>query len=90
MRTSGSHPPLLVRGLLGLYRCVVSPAIHVLSPSRCVYLPTCSEYAYIATARFGLVRGGWLTLRRLSRCHPFAAGGLDPVPSAPAEANRLP
>jgi putative membrane protein insertion efficiency factor len=63
------------------YKSVLSPALHVLSPSQCLYLPTCSEYAYIALTRFGPVKGSWLTLRRIARCHPFAKGGLDPVPN---------
>ena len=83
-------PPLLARAMLLLYRGALSPALHALSPSRCRYLPTCSEYAYVATARFGFWRGGALALRRLARCHPFSAGGLDPVPSDAGEPDRLP
>ena len=63
-----------------LYKALLSPLLHAVSRSRCVYLPTCSEYAYTAISRFGWVRGGWLALRRLSHCHPWAEGGLDPVP----------
>ena len=63
-----------------LYKAIFSPVLHAISPSRCIYLPTCSEYAYTAISRFGLVRGGWLALRRLTHCHPWAEGGLDPVP----------
>ena len=74
------RPPALARLGFGLYRHAISPVLHTLSPSRCRYLPTCSEYAYIAVARFGVVRGSWLALRRLARCHPFSTGGLDPVP----------
>ncbi len=81
--------PLLARVFLSVYRGALSPALHALSPSRCRYLPTCSEYAYVATARFGLWRGGAMALGRLVRCHPFSRGGFDPVPSAPAEANHL-
>ena len=74
------QPTLAIRIAYGLYRSVLSPVLHVFSPSQCVYLPTCSEYAYVALVRFGLFRGSWLALRRLARCHPFAKGGLDPVP----------
>jgi len=62
------------------YKSFLSPLLHAVSPSQCVYLPTCSEYAYVALHRFGVLRGSWLTLRRVLRCHPFAKGGLDPVP----------
>jgi putative membrane protein insertion efficiency factor len=62
------------------YKRVLSPVVHVLSPNQCLYLPTCSEYAYVALHRFGVARGSWLALRRLARCHPFARGGFDPVP----------
>ena len=66
--------------LLWLYKSVFSPFLHAFSATQCKYLPTCSEYAYIAIHRHGAWRGGWLALRRLARCHPFAKGGLDPVP----------
>ncbi len=74
------RPGLAVRAIFWAYKAVVSPVLHAFSASDCVYLPTCSEYAYVALVRFGAVRGSWLTLRRLLRCHPFAKGGLDPVP----------
>ena len=51
-----------------------------LSPPRCRYYPTCSQYAYTAVARFGALRGGYLAVRRLLRCNPFSRGGIDPVP----------
>jgi uncharacterized protein len=62
------------------YKTFLSPVLHAISPSRCLYLPTCSEYAYTAISRFGMVRGSWLALRRFARCHPWGKGGLDPVP----------
>ena len=74
------EPTLAVRAAYRVYRSILSPVIHAFSPSECLYLPTCSEYAYIAMVRFGALRGGWLALRRFARCHPFAKGGLDPVP----------
>ncbi len=66
--------------LLDFYRRWLSPAIHALEPGGCRYLPTCSEYASMAIALHGPWRGLALALRRLLRCHPFARGGLDPVP----------
>ena len=74
------QPPLAVRATYWLYKSILSPAIHAFSPSQCLYLPTCSEYAYVALVRFGVIKGSWLAIRRLARCHPFAKGGLDPVP----------
>ena len=46
----------------------------------CIYTPTCSEYARQAIAKYGLAKGGWLAVKRILRCHPFHAGGYDPVP----------
>jgi putative membrane protein insertion efficiency factor len=58
------------------YQLAISP---MLGP-RCRFYPSCSCYAHAAIERYGIVRGGWLGLRRLLRCHPFNAGGYDPVP----------
>ena len=69
-----------VRLAFRLYKSLLSPVLHAISPSRCLYLPTCSEYAYTAVSRFGWLRGSWLALGRLARCHPWGKGGLDPVP----------
>ena len=62
--------------LLAVYRRLISP---LLGP-RCRYVPTCSTYAVEAVKRHGALRGSWLTLKRVLRCHPFAEGGDDPVP----------
>ncbi|MEO6816150.1 MAG: membrane protein insertion efficiency factor YidD [Edaphobacter sp.] len=75
-----AQPRLAIRLAFGIYKIVVSPILHAFSPSQCLYLPTCSEYAYVALVRFGVLRGSWMALRRFARCHPFAKGGLDPVP----------
>ena len=58
------------------YRRWVSPAL----PPSCRFVPSCSAYAEEALTRYGAVRGGWLALRRLLRCHPFGGSGFDPVP----------
>lgn len=62
--------------MIRVYQYAISPWLG----SHCRFHPSCSSYAEEAVQRFGVVRGGWLALRRLSRCHPFRKGGLDPVP----------
>jgi len=66
--------PLLAA--IRLHRWVLSPW---LGPA-CRFEPTCSRYAEAAVERHGAIRGGWLAVRRLSRCHPLAGHGVDPVP----------
>jgi len=61
--------------LLRGYKCMISP----LFPPSCRYVPSCSEYAMEAVELYGVVRGGWMALVRMLRCHPFARGGYDPV-----------
>ena len=73
---SGPLAGAVVR-LIDGYRRYLSPWLG----SRCRFHPSCSEYGREAITLFGLRHGGWLTLRRLARCHPFAAGGYDPVPA---------
>jgi putative membrane protein insertion efficiency factor len=62
--------------VLRAYRRVISP----LYGDVCRYYPSCSAYALDAVETHGALRGGWLAARRLGRCHPWAAGGVDPVP----------
>jgi uncharacterized protein len=69
----------LLIGLLKLYRFVISP----LYGNVCRYYPSCSAYALRAVEFHGAARGSWLAMRRLLRCHPWAAGGYDPVPGTP-------
>lgn len=71
-------PRRLLLGLIDFYRKGISP----MTPPSCRYTPTCSAYAYEAIEKFGALRGGWLFLKRFSRCHPFGGFGFDPVPSS--------
>ena len=68
-------------GLLRLYKVLISP----LYAGSCRFLPSCSDYAAEAVARHGVVRGSILTARRLARCNPFGAHGVDPVPGPNGE-----
>lgn len=68
-------PRLAVAGLIRAYQVAASPF-----PSPCRFTPTCSSYALEAVRRYGALRGGWLALRRIARCHPWGGSGHDPVP----------
>ncbi|MGH8496002.1 MAG: membrane protein insertion efficiency factor YidD [Gammaproteobacteria bacterium] len=67
---------IVIRG----YRWLLSPLLG----RSCRFHPTCSRYAETAIERFGALRGSWLALRRIGRCHPWHEGGYDPVPERPA------
>lgn len=77
-------PRLLLAGLIRAYQLLVSP---MTGPS-CRYYPSCSSYALVAVQRHGALRGSWLAVRRLLRCHPWAAGGVDDVPPRRKAAQR--
>ena len=62
----------LIRG----YQRFISPGL----PSSCRFYPSCSEYTFQAIEKYGALRGGWMGVRRIGRCHPFNPGGYDPVP----------
>lgn len=65
--------------LIRAYQLFISPVLG----NHCRFYPSCSQYAMEAIGRFGLLRGGWMAARRLSRCHPWHEGGVDPVPEGP-------
>ena len=67
---------LIFLGLIYLYKILISPLI----PKSCIYIPTCSTYGIIAIKRFGVVKGIFLTVKRILRCNHKAKGGFDPVP----------
>ena len=62
--------------IIRFYQVVISP----IKPPSCRFYPTCSHYGLEAVQRFGALKGGWLTLKRILKCHPFHPGGIDPVP----------
>jgi putative membrane protein insertion efficiency factor len=66
----------VVLALIRFYKRFISPAL----PSACIYEPTCSVYTYQAIDKYGVIKGGWMGIKRIARCHPFHPGGYDPVP----------
>jgi hypothetical protein len=66
----------LFLNLIHFYQRFISP----LTPPSCIYTPSCSQYAYQAIGKYGALKGSWLAVRRLVRCHPWGRGGYDPVP----------
>ena len=66
----------LIQLLIRFYQLAISPYLG----RNCRFYPTCSNYAYEALVKYGLAKGSYLALKRVLRCHPFHAGGIDPVP----------
>ncbi|TAE90171.1 MAG: membrane protein insertion efficiency factor YidD [Bacteroidetes bacterium] len=73
LKTIVSFPFIL---LIRVYQWVISPLL----PNACRYTPTCSQYGIEAIQKHGIIKGGWLTLKRISTCHPWGGHGHDPVP----------
>ena len=67
---------ILALWLIRLYQRTISRGL----PPSCRFVPSCSEYTYQAIEKYGLIRGGWLGIKRIVRCHPLNPGGYDPVP----------
>jgi len=74
----------LILWLIKGYRRFISP----LFPPTCRFQPTCSSYAVEAISTYGTIKGGWLAITRILRCHPFHPGGYDPVPLPPESGDR--
>ncbi len=70
--------------LIKFYRKFISP----LSPGKCRYIPTCSAYALEALEKYGAIKGGIISMKRILRCHPFGSFGFDPVPE-PEEVKKM-
>ena len=66
----------IVLALIRFYKRFISPVL----PSACRFEPTCSVYTYQAIEKYGVIKGGWMGVKRISRCHPLHPGGYDPVP----------
>lgn len=66
----------ILLGIIRLYQMTLSRAL----PPTCRFTPSCSQYSFEAIDRYGALRGGWMAVKRISRCHPFSPGGYDPVP----------
>ncbi|MHC5023569.1 MAG: membrane protein insertion efficiency factor YidD [Planctomycetota bacterium] len=75
----GRAPSIAARGLIALVHLYQRVLARVMG-GHCRFSPSCSHYALEALRRHGAMRGGWLTVRRVCRCHPFGGGGEDPVP----------
>lgn len=75
-RARHSLPSKLLMGAVRFYQKFISPGL----PPSCRFYPTCSEYTLQAIAKYGALKGTWLGIKRVGRCHPFHPGGYDPVP----------
>lgn len=74
----------LLIGMIKFYQKAISP----FRPPSCRFLPTCSQYGLEAVQRFGAIKGGYLAIKRISKCHPLHPGGIDLVPEKPTKEDR--
>ena len=79
------QPGWWLQRLIIAYRAAISPVLG----RRCIYLPTCSEYAFDAIGEWGALRGTWMAAKRVGRCNPLREGGFDPVPGSTGEAANV-
>lgn len=75
----------ILRGMIRLYQLLLSPLL----PGSCRYAPSCSHYAAEAIGTHGAIRGVWLSMRRIARCHPWGGSGYDPVPQTSPRPARI-
>ena len=75
----------ILKGIIKIYQKAISP----LMPPSCRFHPTCSNYGLEAIETHGALKGSWLAVRRISKCHPFHEGGYDPVPDKKTKSNTL-
>lgn len=76
MAKNNSAPQKLIIAVIKSYQRLLSPLLG----KNCRFSPSCSFYAIDAITRFGVIKGGWLAIKRISKCHPLNEGGIDPVP----------
>ena len=69
-----------LKAVFWIYKRILSPVLHTFGVSQCIFLPTCSEYSYVAIHKHGILRGVPMAMARIARCHPMSQGGYDPVP----------
>lgn len=82
MEKNSSTLGTILKILIKFYQRLISP----LFPAKCRFFPSCSEYAIEAIEIHGSLKGGWLSLKRIFKCHPLSEGGFDPVPN-PSQSN---
>ena len=80
LKTTLSRIGRMVNHLVIFAVRIYQNTLRLMFPPSCRFHPSCSEYAIEAFRKFGLIKGGWLSVKRLSKCHPFNPGGFDPIP----------